>query len=326
VSAALLSIDHLNVVFRPGGLLSAFDRSAAPVHAVREASLSLAPAETVGVVGESGSGKSTLGRAAIGMQLPTSGSIRFRERPLPELLKRDFRGTRRRLQVVVQNPYGSLTPWLTIGSAIGEVLAYHRLTRRGRQTEERVAELLTLVGLTAQHADRYPREFSGGQRQRLAIARALALEPDLLVCDEVTSALDVSVRAQIVNLLVDLGAQRQLAYLFITHDLHVARVLSDRIAVMYAGRIVESGPAAEVFKEPAHPYSRTLLNALPSLSGRYEAASSRVASSVPTAARGCPFAARCPHVMPRCLEMYPSTTEVAPAHRVDCHLFGGGGD
>ena len=325
-AASLLALEDVDVVFRPGGLLTSFDRSAVPVRAVQGASLQLGSHETVGVVGESGSGKSTLGRAAIGLQQTTAGVIRFRTELLPSLLKRHFRDTRRRMQIVVQNPYGSLTPWLTIGSAIGEVLTYHGLTRTGPETSRRISELLVMVGLKPEHQDRYPREFSGGQRQRLAIARALALEPDLLVCDEVTSALDVSVRAQIVNLLVDLGSERQLAYLFITHDLHVARVISDRIAVMYAGRIVETGVAETVFREPAHPYTQHLLAALPTLEGHYQA---RPATNVTQVGQqpdvGCPFAARCPSRLPRCLEAYPATTTVGPGHEVDCHLYEGSG-
>jgi ABC-type glutathione transport system ATPase component len=254
----LLELDAIEVVFGGGGVAARVRRHDSSVHALRGVSVALARGESVGVVGESGSGKSTLGAVATGTLPPTRGRVLVEGEPLAELLRRDFRGTRRRLQVVLQNPYGSLTPWLKIGDALREALLVHGLSTKAG-ADARVGELLELVGLSAVHADRYPREFSGGQRQRIAIARALALQPDVLICDEVTSGLDVSVRGQIVNLLGVLRERTGIAYLFITHDMPVAQAISDRIVVMQDGRIVEEGPAAEVMLRPRHPYTRTLL-------------------------------------------------------------------
>jgi ABC-type glutathione transport system ATPase component len=260
VAPTLLELDGIEVTFTRRGLGARMRRQGGSVQALRGVSVTLARGESVGVVGESGSGKSTLGAVAIGTLRPTSGRVLLEGQRLEALLSADFRATRRRLQIVLQNPYGSLTPWLTIGDAIREALAVHRRVPKPA-VEERVAELLDQVGLSRAHADRYPREFSGGQRQRLAIARALAVEPDVIVCDEVTSGLDVSVRGQVVNLLADLREQTGLSYLFITHDLAVARAVSDRIVVMQHGEIVEEGSAEEVMVRPRHPYTRALLDA-----------------------------------------------------------------
>ncbi|MCU1490356.1 MAG: hypothetical protein JWM85_1761, partial [Acidimicrobiaceae bacterium] len=253
-----LDLEQVSVTFGHGRAM-ALGRRQLRVAAVREVSLKLANREVVAVVGESGSGKTTLGRVAIGVQRPTAGEVRFSGRPLADELHRDFKGTRRRLQVVAQNPYDSLNPWLRIGPAIAEPLMVHGLAASRPEALERARALLETVGLAPVLAERYPRELSGGQRQRVAIARALALEPEVLVLDEVTSALDVSVRGQIVNLLWDLAEQRDVAYLFITHDLHVARAVGERTIVMLAGRVVEEGPTAEVFADPRHPYTRSLL-------------------------------------------------------------------
>jgi ABC-type glutathione transport system ATPase component len=258
VEAPLLELDAIGVVFNRRGIGSRLRSRAGSVHALRGVSLCLRRGESVGVVGESGSGKSTLGAIAIGTLQPTSGRVLVEGKPLNELIGADFRSTRRRLQIVLQNPYGSLTPWITVGDALREALLVHGRVPKQAVTG-RVGELLELVGLSPAHAQRYPKEFSGGQRQRLAIARALALEPDLLVCDEVTSGLDVSVRGQIVNLLGDLRAQTGVSYLFITHDLPVARAISDRIVVMQDGEVVEAGSAADVMDRPRHPYTRALL-------------------------------------------------------------------
>jgi ABC-type glutathione transport system ATPase component len=258
VDEALLELEAIEVVFDGGGLGARLLRRDASVRALRGVSLALRRGESVGIVGESGSGKSTLGAVAIGTLRPSSGRVLVEGRPLDALLAADFPGTRRRLQVVLQNPYGSLTPWLTIGEALREALLVHRRSTKAGAAE-RVGELLRLVGLSPSHAERYPREFSGGQRQRIAIARALALEPDVLVCDEVTSGLDVSIRGQIVNLLADLRERTGVSYLFITHDMPVARAISDRIVVMQHGEVVEEGVAADVMERPQHQYTRTLL-------------------------------------------------------------------
>ncbi|WP_198347993.1 ATP-binding cassette domain-containing protein [Plantactinospora sp. KBS50] len=256
---AVLSVEALVVEFRRRG------RRSEPLRALSEVSLEVRPEETLALVGESGSGKTTLGRVLVGLQKPTGGKVRLHGAELGPVLRREFRRTRRKLQIIFQDPNGSLTPWQKIGDAIAEPLLVHGLVPDRRAAWDRVASLLDLVGLRPEHASRYPREFSGGQRQRIAIARALALEPEILVCDEITSGLDASVQARVINLLSDLRRQRRISYVFITHDLHVARTVSDRIAVMAGGRIVELGDAAEVFDRPQHPYTRRLLAAQPTL-------------------------------------------------------------
>jgi oligopeptide/dipeptide ABC transporter ATP-binding protein len=316
---SLLDLDDVGMVFRGGGLLRWLRRDG-EVRALTGISLSVGRDETLGLVGESGSGKSTLGLIAIGLLKPTSGRVLLEGRPLDELLRARFRETRRRLQIVLQNPYASMTPWLTVGGAIAEALAFHHRAS-GAGIQRRVGELLEMVGLEARFAKRYPREFSGGQRQRLAIARALALEPELLVCDEVTSALDVSIRSQIVNLLLTLKADRPLAYLFITHDLHVARAIADRVAVMFAGHVVEEGSAAEVFSNPAHPYTQQLIASEPRVSGAVRKLPERRAEAGVSPA-GCPFALRCPQRMPVCTTAMPAAVSLADGHLVRCYLYG----
>ena len=264
-SDAVLTVEDLSVVFGGRDGVAAWRRRGTPVKAIDDVSVDVWRHETLALVGESGSGKTTLGRVLVGLQRPTAGAVRLDGQDLTEVLRRDFVRTRRALQIIFQDPTGSLTPWLRVGDAIAEPLLVHGLVPDKAAARDRVAELLELVGLRPEHARRYPREFSGGQRQRIAIARALALDPEVIVCDEITSGLDASIRARIVNLLSDLRRQRRLTYVFITHDLHVARTVSDRIAVMSAGRIVELGPAAQVFDQPTHPYTQRLLRAQPTL-------------------------------------------------------------
>ncbi len=264
-SDAVLRVQNLSVVFGSGDGLAAWRRRSTPVKAIDDVSVDVWRHETLALVGESGSGKTTLGRVLVGLQRPAAGTVRLDGQDLTEVLRRDFVRTRRALQIIFQDPTGSLTPWLRVGDAIAEPLLVHGLVADQAAAQDRVAQLLELVGLRPEHARRYPREFSGGQRQRIAIARALALEPEVIVCDEITSGLDASIRARIVNLLSDLRRQRRLTYIFITHDLHVARTVSDRIAVMSAGRIVELGPATQVFDQPTHPYTKRLLQAQPTL-------------------------------------------------------------
>jgi ABC-type oligopeptide transport system ATPase subunit len=266
LSDSVLTVENLSVVFgQRDGIMAWRRRIASPVRAVDEVTVDVRRHETLALVGESGSGKTTLGRVLVGLQRPTSGSVRLDGRDLSQVLGQDFVRTRRALQIVFQDTTGSLTPWLRVGDAIAEPLLVHRLVPDKAAAKARVLELLEMVGLRPEHAHRYPREFSGGQRQRIAIARALAVDPDVVVCDEITSGLDASIRARIVNLLSDLRRQRTLTYVFITHDLHVARTVSDRIAVMSAGRIVELGPADQVFDQPSHPYTQRLLRAQPVL-------------------------------------------------------------
>lgn len=252
----LLNIDKLNVVYGHG---------ADVVHAVRDVSLSIAPGEMVGLVGESGCGKSSLGRSIVRLVEPSSGSIRFDGQDVAHLTGRELKRYRQQVQMVFQDPYGSLNPRMSVGEAIEDVLAVHRIGSGRAERRERVAELLESVGLKAEWARRYPHQFSGGQRQRIGIARALALDPKLLVADEPVSALDVSVQAEILQLLERLRAERGLAFLFISHDLAVVRNLCDRTAVMHEGQIVELGKVEAVIDRPQHPYTRRLLAAVPSL-------------------------------------------------------------
>ncbi len=295
--APLLAVRDLRVFFsmRRG----VFGRTAGFVKAVDGVSFDVAPGETLGLVGESGSGKTTTGRAVLRLIEATSGEIRFRGEDVRALHGEALRRFRRHAQIVFQDPFGSLNPRMTVGNALREVLAVHGLAK-GAAATDRVRELLSLVGLPLEHAARYPHEFSGGQRQRVGIARALAVEPDFIVCDEPVSALDVSVQAQVLNLLRDLQRRLGLAYLFIAHDLAVIEHISDRIAVMYLGRIVEVGPARDVVANPVHPYTRALLSAVPSAEPGARDRSRRIvlAGDVPSPAApppGCPFHPRCPH-------------------------------
>ncbi len=296
------------------------------VRAVNGVSLRVEPGESVGLVGESGCGKSSLALAVLRLAPVLSGTLRFEDRDVLGLDRHGLLRYRRRVQMVFQDPFGSLNPRLTVGAAIEEVLAVHRL---GGQSERRarVAALLRTVGLEPGYAGRYPHEFSGGQRQRIGIARALALDPVLVLADEPVSALDVSVQAQILNLLRDLQAARGLAYLFIAHDLAVVRSLCTRVLVMFAGRIVEEAGADALFARPAHPYTRLLLSAVPDMDRGLAARaapgapvpSEPEATPVSTAGAGCPFHPRCPLAAAACRERLPDTRAVGPGHWVRCH-------
>ncbi len=319
----LLEIDNLQVRFPVRA--NSFRQPAQFVRAVDGVSFSIEAGETVGLVGESGCGKSTLGRAILKLTEPAGGKILFEGEDIAGLSRKEMRSRRRRLQMVFQDPYSSLNPRLTVEETIGEALDIHRLAPTPAARRERIAALLQSVGLDPAQAGRYPHEFSGGQRQRVGIARALAVEPRLIVCDEPVSALDVSVQAQIINLLADLQRERGLAYLFIGHDLAVVEHISRRILVMYLGRIVESGPARDVCRSPRHPYTEALLSAVPVMDPDAKRKRVVLSGDVPSPLLppgGCPFHTRCPVAEPRCAHEAPLLRTVAGERQIACHLRG----
>jgi len=317
----LLEIRHLKVHFPvKHGLLS---RVKEFVRAVDDVSLSIAPGETVGLVGESGCGKTTLGRAILRLVEPTDGQILFEGADITRLNGAELRALRRGFQMIFQDPYGSLNPRMTVEDIIGEALDIHRLAPNAAARRERVQALLADVGLEPSHAQRYPHEFSGGQRQRIGIARALAVQPKLIVCDEPVSALDVSVQAQIINLLQDLQRAHGIAYLFVAHDLAVVEHISRRILVMYLGRIVESGEAKAICRAPKHPYTQALLSAVPQVDPDSKRQRIVLVGDVPSPIHppaGCPFHPRCPVAEARCKTEPPAGRELAPGRHVACHL------
>jgi peptide/nickel transport system ATP-binding protein/oligopeptide transport system ATP-binding protein len=302
---------------------SLFGRAGTPVRAVDDVSFEIAPGETLGLVGESGCGKSTLARLIMRMIPPTAGAVLVDGQVVATLLRSEILAYRRKVQMIFQDPYSSLNPRIRAGDLIAEPLRIHRLAS-GPAVAARVRELADQVGLAATSLGRFPHEFSGGQRQRIAIARALAVSPQILVADEPVSALDVSVRAQVLNLLADLQAQRQLSYLFISHDIGTVAYLSHRVAVMYLGAIAEIGPAQEVLRRPLHPYTRLLLEAVPVAHPRLRTRRREVLRGEPPGAAGpggqCRFAPRCPMAAERCRTEEPRPRALGPGRLVACHF------
>lgn len=321
----LVRVEHLKQYFpiRRGVLIQ---RTVGAIKAVDDVSFEIYKGETLGLVGESGCGKSTTGRTILQLYRPTGGKVYFEGTDLTTLKGEALRRQRRKMQMIFQDPYASLNPRMTVGAIVGEPLEVHGVAT-GRERTERVRELLELVGLNPYFINRYPHEFSGGQRQRIGIARALALHPSFIVCDEPISALDVSIQAQVVNLLEDLQEKFGLTYLFIAHDLSMVRHISDRVAVMYLGKIVELTDRDELYERPLHPYTEALLSAVPIPDPEVEERRQRIIleGDVPSPAnppRGCNFSTRCPKVMPICEEVEPEMKEVGPGHWVACHLHG----
>jgi len=293
------------------------------VRAVDDVSFSIRRGETFGLVGESGCGKTTIGRCLLRLIEPSDGEIRFDGRNLLEIGRKELRGLRRRMQIIFQDPYSSLNPRMKVGQIVGEPLAVHRINTKAER-REKVADLLRTVGLEPDYAERYPHQFSGGQRQRIGIARALALNPDFIVADEPVSALDVSVQAQVVNLLQDLQEQLGLTYLFISHGLAVVKHISSRVGVMYLGKLVELATADEIYSNPLHPYTQALLAAIPVPdpdAGKAEIR--RLSGDVPTPLNppsGCRFHTRCTYATEQCKTEEPGFSEIAPGHFVACFL------
>ncbi len=321
MAEALLQVKNLRKYFPiRGGLLS---REIGRVHAVDDVSFAIQRGETLGLVGESGCGKSTTGRTILRLIEPTSGEVWFEDKNVTALDKRALRQTRKEMQIIFQDPYASLNPRMTVRSIIGEALIIHKLVRGRRQRDDRVVQLLETVGLSPDHLRRYPHEFSGGQRQRIGIARALAVNPKLIIADEPVSALDVSIQAQIINLLEDLQQQFGLTYLFIAHDLSVVEHISTRVAVMYLGKIVEIAPAKELYTSPKHPYTEALLSAVPIPDPATKRKRILLEGDVPSPINppsGCRFHTRCPIRVPSCSENEQVLKEVSPGHWVACQV------
>ncbi len=321
----LLDIQGLKMYFPiTQGII--IQRHIGDIKAVDGISFSINRGETLGLVGESGCGKSTTGRAILQLYRPTAGHVLFNNEDLTALKGEALRRKRRQMQMIFQDPYASLNPRMTVGNIIGEPLEVHHIGANRTEQRERVQDLLRVVGLNPYFVNRYPHEFSGGQRQRIGVARALAVNPEFIVCDEPISALDVSIQAQIINLLEDLQAEFKLTYLFIAHDLSVVRHISDRVAVMYLGKLAEVATRDELYANPLHPYTQALLSAVPIPDPAIEEKRRRIIleGDVPSPAnppKGCHFSTRCPRVMDICREVDPEFRDMGGGHWVACHLY-----
>lgn len=303
-----------------GGFLK---RTVGHVRAVEDISFTIKKGETLGIVGESGCGKSTTGRTLLKLLEKTDGEVYYKGREIFSLPKNELIKLRTEMQIVFQDPYSSLNPRLTVAQIVGEALVEHGLAKKGKEANDRVSEIIEKCGLAPYHIRRYPHEFSGGQRQRIGIARALALNPEFIVCDEPVSALDVSIQSQVINLLMDLQEDMGLTYLFISHDLSVVKHISDRIGVMYLGSMVELAPKDELYSKPLHPYTQALLSAIPIPDPSIRRKRIILKGDIPSPSNppsGCRFHTRCPYAVERCREEVPAFREVAPEHFVACHI------
>ncbi|WP_066497382.1 ABC transporter ATP-binding protein [Abyssisolibacter fermentans] len=318
---AILSVENLTKIFNIKS-----DKLFGPpkrLKAVNNVSFEVYEGETVGIIGESGCGKSTLGRSIIRLIEPTSGNVLYKDVSLTKISDNEMKKMRKDIQIIFQDPYSSLDPRKTTGSIIEEPMIIHNMGT-AKERKEKVIELLELVGLTKYHATRYPHEFSGGQRQRINIARALSLDPKLIVCDEPVSALDVSVQAQVLNLLKDLQKRLNLTYLFISHDLSVVKYISDRIAIMYLGKIVEIGKSEDIYEKPLHPYTKALFSAIPPENPLEKKQKILLEGEIPSPLNlppGCPFSSRCPNCVDECKKIVPQLSDVKDGHEVACILY-----
>ena len=313
----LVEVSHLKQYFQ----INTGMFSSRPLKAVDDVSFDIRRGETLGLVGESGCGKTTVGRTLLHLYKPTGGEVRFEGQPVRT--RAEINEFRKKATMVFQDPYSSLNPRMTVSDIIGEPLDIHKLYANRQEREERILELMDRVGLNSEHASRYAHEFSGGQRQRIGIARALALNPKFIVCDEPVSALDVSIQAQVINMFDELQDEMGLTYLFIAHDILVVRHISDRIAVMYLGKMVELADAKEIYEHPVHPYTKSLMSAVPQPDPKVARANKRIVLSgdIPSplnAPSGCPFRTRCPQATAACAEAMPEFREVAPGHFAAC--------
>lgn len=317
----IIEVTNLKKYFTKGGGFLGGKKQV--LKAVDDVSFAIYKGETLGLVGESGCGKSTTGRTVLRLYDVTSGSVKFCGEDITSLSDKQLIPYRQKMQMIFQDPYASLNPRMTVADIIGEGMVIHK-TASNEEIKETIANLLTKVGLKPEHASRYPHEFSGGQRQRIGIARALAIKPKFIVCDEPISALDVSIQAQVINMLEELQEEFGLTYLFIAHDLSMVKHISTRIGVMYLGKLVEIGDADEIYHNPQHPYTKALLSAVPVPDPSQKSNRIILEGDVPSPINppsGCPFRTRCPYASERCAESMPELKELAPKHEVACHLF-----